>query len=261
MKKILPIIILILLTNTVTFAQPATTDTLTREQFIHSQTVKSDTLNQMALQLAVPGASAKDLNEAISLIMKGLHTYSRFRDSTGLRETFDHLAFVYHLQKKYVQAKWFYIQSNSLAREMRDTANIIHSLIALSSVKSDIKDFEMANKDLTEALSLAKTQPGIDPEIEVQNRIAAYYTEREIPKKIAAALSRIAFLKDSVAKKNAPVITVDTLVKKQPEITKPKPTPTQGSANSNLIITVIIIAILVLLLFMFLVRGGRKNGE
>ena len=242
------------------FAHPGTTDSLTREQFIHSQTVKSDTLNQMALQLAVPGASAKDLNEAINLIMKGLHTYSRFRDSTGLRETFDHLAFVYHLQKKYVQAKWFYIQSNSLAREMRDTANIIHSLIALSSVKADIKDFEMANKDLNEALSLAKTQPGIDPEIEVQNRIAAYYTEREIPKKIAAALSRIAFLKDSVAKKNAPIIA-DTVIKKQPEVTKPKPAPTQGSANSNLIITVIIITILILLLFMFLIRGGRKTGE
>ncbi|MEO6521090.1 MAG: hypothetical protein ABIN91_05400 [Mucilaginibacter sp.] len=259
MIKTFPILLLMLI-STGLFAQQATTDTLTREQYVKAFTVKSDSLNQTALKLAVPGASAKDLNEAISLIMKGLHTYSRFRDSTGLRETFDHLAFVYHLQKKYVQAKWFYIQSNSLAREMRDTANIIHSLISLSSVKSDIKDFEMANKDLSEALNLAKTQPGIDAEIEVQNRIAAYYNEREIPKKIAAALSRIAFLKDSVAKKNAPVIT-DTIVKKLPEITKPKSVPTQGSANSNLIITVIIIAILLLLLFMFLIKGGRKNGE
>jgi len=252
---------LMLLLSVSVSAQSETKDTLTREQFIKSQTVKSDTLNQMALKLAVPGASAKDLNEAITLIMEGLHTYSRFRDSIGLRETFDHLALVYHLQKKYVQAKWFYIQSNSLAREMRDTANIIHSLIALSSVKADIKDFEMGNRDLSEALTLSKTQTGIDAEIEVQNAIAAYYTKREMPDKISKALSRIAFLQDSVAKKNAPLTADTATVKKQPEIIKPKAEPTQGSANSNLIITIVVIAVLILLLFMFLVKGRRKSGE
>lgn len=257
MNKIFAFTIMLFLSNLLC-AKQITTDTLTREEFIRSQTIKADTLNQMALKLAVPGASNSDLNEAIGLIMKGLHTYSKFRDSTGMRETFDHLALVYHLQKKYVQAKWFYIQSNSYARDMRDTANIIHSLIALSSVKADIKDFEMADRDLAEAVSLARNQPGIDAEIEVQNSIAEYYTKRGIPKKIDAAINRIAFLKDSVAKRDTPKVVE---VKKQPIITKPKPFAPKTNDNTNRIISIAGVILFILLLLMFLIKGKRKNLE
>ncbi|WP_040626715.1 hypothetical protein [Mucilaginibacter paludis] len=199
MKKIFLFIIMLVVMSGKLSAINLIKDSLTRQQFIKSQTVKADTLNQIALTLATPGARSADLNEAINYIMEGLHIYSKFRDSTGLRETFDHLALVYHLQKKYVQAKWFYIQSNSLSRDMRDTLNIIHSLLNLSAVKTDIKDYPMAQRDLRDALSLAGTIPGIDLQVEVQNSIARFYTKKGNADKAAAALYRIAFLTDSVS--------------------------------------------------------------
>lgn len=134
--------------------------------------------------------------------MSGLHNYSRFRDSTGLRETFDHLGLVYHLQK-HVQAKWFYIQSNTISRERRDTLNIIQSLIALASVKTDINDFEMAQRDLHEALALAKRTNGINGRIQVQKGIAKYYTKKGDAKDASVALNRVIYLKDSIAKADA----------------------------------------------------------
>lgn len=259
MKQLFPVILLMLIVFTNALAKQSGTDTITREEFIHLQTTKSDTLNKMALKLAVPGANSKDLNEAINLIMKGLHTYARFRDSVGLRETFDHLALTYHLQKKYVQAKWFYIQSNSYARDMKDTANIIHSLVALSTVKADIKDFEMGDKDIAEALILAKTQRGINAEIEVQNTIAEYYTKRGYPKKIEAAINRVAFLNDSVAKRNAPPKIV-RVKKPLPVAVSTKPSNVK-SDNPNLIILVSVVILFILLLLLFLVKGGRKMGN
>jgi tetratricopeptide (TPR) repeat protein len=176
---------------------------LARTTFIKNQTVKADSLNDAALKLALPNASAADLNKAIENIMAGLHVYSKFRDTVGLRKTFDHLALVYHLQKKYTQAKWFFIQSNSLSRDKRDTINVVASLINLASVKDDIKDFSMAKRDLSEALFLAKTQPKIDQQIEVQKALAEYYSKQGDATAAATALNRINYLRDSVMKQIA----------------------------------------------------------
>ena len=200
MKKLIPIIIVLLGIALFVRAKPITGDSLTRKQFIKKQTVYADSLNKKALQLAVTGAGSKDLNEAIELIMKGLHTYSRYHDSIGLRQTFDHLSLVYRLQKKHIQAKWFAIQANSMARDMQDTLNIIQTLLNLSAIKTHIKDYDLAKRDLNEALKLAKQQPKVDLQIDVQRGIALFYTAEGDANRSSAAMDSILFLKDSVAK-------------------------------------------------------------
>ncbi|OCX53273.1 hypothetical protein BEL04_02915 [Mucilaginibacter sp. PPCGB 2223] len=217
MVKLLPCLsILFFFTCPVSSAQTNTDSAqLARTAFIKSQTVKADSLNDLALKLAQPGASFNDLGKAIDHIMAGLHIYSKFRDSVGLRETFDHLGLVYHLQKKFTQAKWFILQSNEISREKHDTLNIISSLLALASVKQDIKDFTLAKRDLDEALSLAKTQSKIDEQIEVQKALVKYYTQEGDAQKAAGAFNRIKYLNDSVARaiagqKNATVLTQNT---------------------------------------------------
>ncbi len=174
-----------------------------RAEFLKTQTIKSDSLNREALKLARPNASNADLNQAIDDIMKGLHVYSKFRDTAGLVQTFDNLALVYHLQKKYTQAKWFNLQSNGLSRDGHDTAGIIHSLINLASVKQDIKDFALAKKDLDEALALAKTQHKRDAEINTEKALSVYYTKMGDSKNSVMALNRARFLIDTTAKKIA----------------------------------------------------------
>lgn len=258
MKRIFTSLLFILTINTCLYAQDATSDSITREQYIHSQTVKSDTLNQMALQLATPGASTADLNKAINLIMSGLHTYARFRDTIGLRETFDHLAFVYHLQKKYVQAKWFYIQSNTFSRQLKDTANIINSLIALSKVKLDIKDKDLAESDLQEALALAKTQPGIQQQVRLDSVLSEFYTKIGNNTKARLFIKRIAFINDSITKA--------TIAKNQVQIrqsvatnTERKTATVQQTSNHSTLITAIIIAIFLLLFIAFYLKSKRRK--
>jgi hypothetical protein len=247
MKKISALIISIFFIHTHLFANTMPQDTITRAQFIHSQTVKSDTLNQMALKLTEPGASKQELEEAIRLIMKGLHNYSRFRDSVGLRETFDHLAYVYLLQKKTVQAKWFYIQSNSMARDMRDTTNIIRSLLALSGVKVVIKDYSMAIRDLREAAVLAKSRKGNSLRIEVQTVLADYYSRKGDFKRAGLANDTIALLKDSVKKIDTPVQAPKaqpiTLARQQQ---KTVITDDNGSKTLTILISVAIVILLLL---------------
>ena len=94
-------------------------------------------------------------NEAITYTMMALHKYSRFNDTTGLRTCFNNLAKVYFDQKKHSQAKWFILQSNTLSRIKKDTLNIIASLVTLSSIKVEIKDYMLAMRDLNEALRLS----------------------------------------------------------------------------------------------------------
>ena len=253
MKRIFTIVLFMLTTNIWLYAQ---SDSITREQYVHSQTVKSDTLNQMALQLANPGASTADLNKAINLIMSGLHTYARFRDTIGLRETFDNLALVYHLQKKYVQAKWFYIQSNTFSRQLKDTTNIINSLIALSKVKLEIKDKDLAENDLQQALALAKSQPAIQQQIKVDSVLSQFYIQTGNNKKGSLYIKRIAFINDSITKLN---------IGKNPEQIKRSITTNterkiaivKQTSNHNTLIAVIIIAICLLLLFTFYLKNKR----
>ena len=94
-------------------------------------------------------------NEAISNTLKALQYYSRYDDTVGLRTSFDNLAIVYRSQKKYSQAKWFILQSNTISRIKNDVPNIISSLLILASVKTAIKDYSLAMRDLNEALSLS----------------------------------------------------------------------------------------------------------
>src|SRR3569833_419773 len=72
-------------------------------------------------------ASKKDRhtyqNEAITNTLSAIHHYSKYDDSVGLRNSFDVLARVYHIQHKYIQAKWFIIHSNSISRVINDNPN------------------------------------------------------------------------------------------------------------------------------------------
>ncbi len=208
-KQLRCLLILLILPLSQSLAQSSMDSAkLARAIFLKGQTVKADSLNKVALKLAQPNASAADLNKAIENIMAGLHTYSKFRDTVGLRETFDHLALVYHLQKKYTQAKWFFIQSNTLSRDGHDTINVITSLINLASIKDDIRDFSMAKRDLNEALLLAKTRPEIDEQIDVQKALAEYYAKKGDAPAANMALNRINYLKDSVLRAHSKTTVV-----------------------------------------------------
>jgi tetratricopeptide (TPR) repeat protein len=97
--------------------------------------------------------------------------------------SFDNLAKVYYSQKKFTQAKWFILQSNTLSRAKADTSNIISSLLTLSTIKSDIKDYNLALRDLNEALQLSINIHSPKTESQVlKNYAMLYHRLKDFPK-------------------------------------------------------------------------------
>ncbi|MES2276901.1 MAG: hypothetical protein V4592_12815 [Bacteroidota bacterium] len=137
---------------------------------------------------------------AIEYTMKALHSYSRYNDVKGLRTSFDNLVRVYKDQRKFSQAKWFILQSNTISRQLNDAPNIVTSLITLAGIKMSIKDYSLAMRDLNEALELTTQNKYPRQESIVQVSLSTLYTHLKDPKKAAIALKRHDFIEDSIVK-------------------------------------------------------------
>jgi tetratricopeptide (TPR) repeat protein len=135
---------------------------------------------------------------AINNTMSALHYFSRYNDSTGLRICFDHLAKIYQEQKKYIQAKWFVLQSNGISRAFNDNPGIVASLLELASIKTDIKDFSLAIRDLNEALRISSQKHYPQMESQVQLSFAMLYSDMKNRAKANAALKRHLAIDDSI---------------------------------------------------------------
>lgn len=90
------------------------------------------------------------------IINRALPYFSASNNLEGRRKGFDFLGNLYHEQKRLSQAKWFYLQANTLSRELKDTVSTINSLISLGVVKIAIGDMALAKKDLAEADELSR---------------------------------------------------------------------------------------------------------
>lgn len=139
-------------------------------------------------------------NEAISYTLLAMRNYSKYYDTVGMRNSFDNLVKVYRAQKKYSQAKWFVLQSNTLSRAINDVPNIISSLLQLAAIKADIKDYSLAMRDLNEALKLSTSNRFAKTEAKVQESYALLYSKMKNYTKEAAALKRRDFINDSIVK-------------------------------------------------------------
>ncbi len=187
-------------------------DSLNKKLLFSGDSLKGEIYTQIAMQYmkADTGSDRKMRTRyreiALSNTMKALHFFSRYNDSTGLRISFDDLAFIYHAQKKFAQAKWFILQSNTLSREKNDIPHVIASLIELASIKSDISDYSLALRDLHEAweLSIKKHMP--QQASLVQLSYARLFAQLNEPVKSAIALKRHHDIDDSLLKANNKIL-------------------------------------------------------
>jgi len=159
---------------------------------------------------------------AISNTMSALHYFSRYNDSVGLRRCFDNLAKVYHAQKKYPQAKWFVLQSNGISRAFNDNPGIIESLLELASVKSDIKDYTLAMRDLDEALGISSQKHYAQLESQVQLHYALLYNTMKNYSKAAIAMKRHTAIDDSIRKAEEAVMIARQKIADSIELAKKK---------------------------------------
>ncbi|MGZ3871654.1 MAG: hypothetical protein ACXVJD_01985 [Mucilaginibacter sp.] len=185
---------------------------------------KGHIYNEMALRylafdtLSNKMTRASYQNKALNYTMLALHQFSYFNDTTGLRISFDHLTKIYMAQKKYSQAKWFILQSNTLSRLKKDPLNVITSLITLAEIKSDINDNTLAMRDLNEAMSIATANHYQKAELQVLKSYAMLYSRLKNYPKEALVLKKRDSLEESIrkaeeAKMMASLATKDSLEK------------------------------------------------
>jgi len=138
--------------------------------------------------------------QALNYTMQGLHQYSLYNDTIGMRISFDALSKVYLSQKKYSEAKWFTLQSNTLSRIKKDVPNTISSLITLATVKGDIADYDLAAKDLNEALQIAQANHMRKTESEILRHYAMLYSKQKDYKSEAVILKKRDSVEASIQK-------------------------------------------------------------
>jgi len=221
MKILITICGLLLLSFAKVSAEVVPVDTLKLQLATTSDSLKGPLYTRIAAQylrydtIANKETKLAYQNEAIENTLKAVHYYSKYDDTLGLRASFNNLALVYRDQRKYSQAKWFILQSNSISRIKNDVPNIISSLLLLAAVKTDIKDYSLAMQDLNEALSLAGNNAKTQGTVQL-GYVLLYNNMKDYPK-ADIALKRYNFINDSIRRGEEIKITTvaDSVQKKK----------------------------------------------
>ncbi len=108
------------------------------------------------------------------ILKRALPYYSGVGLPKGKMICFDILGSIYQQQKRFSEAKWFYLQGLTLGKATSDANGVVMALINLSKVKSSIGDFQSAAKDLQEAEALAKKKNSLPLMANVKVAYASY---------------------------------------------------------------------------------------
>jgi tetratricopeptide (TPR) repeat protein len=213
MKILFTVSIFLLLGISKLSAATVNPDSLKQQLTVTSDSLKAPLYTQIAatyLSYDTVNNKYKKLiyqNNAISYTLQAIHYYSRYNDTTGLRVSFDNLARVYRSQSKFSQAKWFILQSNTLSRAKNDVPNVISSLMELALIKTDIKDYKLAMRDLNEALQLSSANHLPKTESDVEMGYVTLYNNMKNYTKADIALKRYDFINDSIRRGEEAKIT------------------------------------------------------
>jgi len=251
MKKLHILVIALLFTGLKSFAYlqrpdsaahqtaPLTTNIDTLKQMVRSEmndTLRSALLTQLAIQYLkydqLDSRTRRNFQtQALYYTYEALHLYSGMNDTVGLRTSFDNLSKVYRSQHNLIQAKWFAVQSNALARASKDIPGIMSSLLVLANIKMDIKDYTLAMRDLDEALKISKVNHLPQEEVKVQDGYILLYNRLKNYTKADIAAKRRDFINDSLLKSEQQLVakTQDSVrIKKKASAANRKSTKTNS---------------------------------
>lgn len=216
MKKLFIITILFLFTVKAFATDARSLDSLkTLLQNTTNDTLKSGIYRQIAAEylqydtIKSEGMKRFYQNEALNYTMLALHNYSYYGDTLGVRTCFEYLAKVYLSQAKYSQAKWFLLQANKIYRDKNDVPGVITSLIKLSTVKMTNEEYDLAMKDLDEALLLATTNKMPQFSLPIYQNYAFLYNRMGDEERGDQASERVAKLSVQLKKDEAAMAILD----------------------------------------------------
>ncbi|MGN6177938.1 MAG: hypothetical protein ACTHNW_02090 [Mucilaginibacter sp.] len=98
---------------------------------------------------------------------------------------FSDLAKLYIQQKRLSEAKWYLLQSNTLARRQNDDRHTIANLLDLALVKADMGDVTLAQQDLAEACDIATAHNWNDNVAAIEKEVKFIQQNKTASTKIA----------------------------------------------------------------------------
>lgn len=157
-------------------------------------------LGEVYLNLASIWAAQHKFKDAEALIMnKALPLFAyKIHDKIGLMRSFDQLAAIFQLQKRFSEAKWFYIQSNMVARKLNNSTGIVNSLVSLGNVKMSIGDHQLALTDFREAERLSISNKYRFKLVEIKADLSKVYAALGNKSAASSALSEFTVLKEAI---------------------------------------------------------------
>jgi tetratricopeptide (TPR) repeat protein len=143
--------------------------------------------------------SQKSYTDAESLVLRRALPlyYNGLKDKNGTIRCYDQLADTYHQQKKFTQAKWFYIQSNMLARKINSPLEVVKSLINLANVKMSIGDYQLALSDYKEAEQISLKYNFKNQLIELKNYLYVVHNKLGDSGASSSAFSEFKVMKET----------------------------------------------------------------
>jgi len=109
-------------------------------------------MEQLALLKADKGYY---LEAQLDLIKKILPLYKRAKNVSGRINAYNNLAFVYAMEKKYTESRWFYLQAIKVATKGGDARDLAYSLYYLAGIKRRLEEYQLAINDYRAAASYA----------------------------------------------------------------------------------------------------------
>lgn len=168
--------------------------------YLAQQTRNNRFLAEAYMNLANIWRTQKRYKEAESMIMsKALPlNYYKLQDKIGTMKCYDQLAEIYQDQKRFSEAKWFFIQSNMVARKINNPNGIVNSLVKLAHVKMSIGDHQLALRDMREAEQLSISNKYRYKLVEIKSDLSRVYTMIGDKNAATSALSEFTVLKDAL---------------------------------------------------------------
>jgi hypothetical protein len=111
------------------------------------------------------------LELAEAAVMKTAQHHMRFRVYDEASYDFSQLAELYMQQKRFSEAKWYLLQSNSISRQENDDQHTISNLMDLAIVKASLGDVVLAQQDLSEARQMAWSKKWQDRVTAIDNEL------------------------------------------------------------------------------------------
>ncbi|MDF3077135.1 MAG: tetratricopeptide repeat protein [Sphingobacteriaceae bacterium] len=151
------------------------------------------------IDIATVKGLQKKYTEAEQIIFKKALPLSKWSKPNRMR-SFSALAELYMAQKRYSEAKWYYLQESKVADFLNDQQTKIASLINIAQVKTTLGDQVQALNDYKEAERIASQNRYFSSLIEIKGNMGDIYLQQGDYASAGTAIDEYRKLKDSYFK-------------------------------------------------------------